>query len=219
MSIEREALKALVDALEKPQSYRYVRRAGVHAALKSARLALADEESDHVMDMALCDIHHVILREGRAYRFRVVGDCAECRSMSAASREAYGPPPAPKGDGSCIDAARAEPQEQAIIQAHPDKARFYYMHDNHMFTRLEGSTLDDIIAHANAVEAESSYGMLCPVIVMRDKNEIRRVGTGAHSSSSKDPKDRWHAQVAVWRKEVEADPDIIRILARAEPKK
>lgn len=50
------------------------------------------------MDMALCESRSLVLREGQAYRFRRVGECATCAAMSAASREAYGEPPAADAD-------------------------------------------------------------------------------------------------------------------------
>jgi hypothetical protein len=50
--------------------------------------------TEEAMEMALCEAHSVVLREGQLYRFRKLGDCERCARMSAASLEAYGPPAA-----------------------------------------------------------------------------------------------------------------------------
>lgn len=94
-----------------------------------------------------------------------------------------------------------------------DGVRFYFMHDNHCFTKLHGATLDEILARADEVEAESSYGMLCPVILLHGEKEVRRVGKVAHGKGSKDPKDYWNTGKAAWRESVEADADVMRLLA------
>ena len=101
----------------------------------------------------------------------------------------------------------------------PDSLYFYYMHDDHTFTKLHGTTLDEILAHADEVESTSSYGMLCQVILMRGDKEVRRVGGAAHSGSSKDPKDKWDAGKAAWKKALEDDADVMRILKAYKEKK
>lgn len=97
---------------------------------------------------------------------------------------------------------------------HADTVKFYFMHDNHTFTKLDGTTLDDLLAHADAVEAGEwgSYGMLCPAIVLHGEKEIRRVGPAAHARGSKDPKDHWNAGKAKWREAMEADVDVMRLM-------
>lgn len=95
---------------------------------------------------------------------------------------------------------------------HADGVRFYYMHENHTFTRLHGATLDELLANADAIEAESSYGMLCPAILMHGDKEVRRVGPAVHAGSSKDPKDRWNAGKGEWRKAMEEDAGVMRVL-------
>ena len=96
----------------------------------------------------------------------------------------------------------------------PDSVKFYYMHDNHVFTPLKGGTLKKILKHADEVEAGEggSYGALCPVILMCGKKEVRRVGKMAHARGSKDPKDEWEKGKAEWLKEVEADADVRRLM-------
>lgn len=96
-----------------------------------------------------------------------------------------------------------------------DKASFYFMHYGHYFTRLKGKTLDEILAHADEIESgeDGSYGLLYSVIVSKNGKELRRVGTPAHSAGSKDSKDKWNAGKAKWRKEVEADAEIMRLIS------
>jgi hypothetical protein len=96
----------------------------------------------------------------------------------------------------------------------PDEVRFYFMHDNHTFTRLLGATLDDILAHAEDVESApgGSYGMLCPAVLLSDGTEIRCVGPCAHAGGSKDPKDKWREGKAKWLKAMKDDPDIMRLM-------
>lgn len=105
-----------------------------------------------------------------------------------------------------INGVRYVPAEQP-----PDEVKFYYMHDNHTFTPLKGATLDEVLAHADAVEAKSSYGMLCPAMLLGAGKDIR-VGPCAHARGSKDPKDRWNEGKAEWRKAMEANPDVMRLL-------
>lgn len=97
----------------------------------------------------------------------------------------------------------------------PDEVRFYFMHDNHTFTRLKGETLADVLAHADAIEAgpRGSHGMLCPAILLRGGQECRRVGPAAHAQGLKDSKDKWNSGTAAWRLAMEADPDVSRIVA------
>lgn len=107
-----------------------------------------------------------------------------------------------------IDGVRYVPDPEQV-----DGVRFYYMHDNQCFTRLYGVTLDEILSRADEVEAESPHGMLCPVLLLQGKKTIRRVGKAAHAKGSKDPKDYWNAGKAAWRESVEADADVMRLLA------
>jgi hypothetical protein len=108
-----------------------------------------------------------------------------------------------------IDGVRYVPAKPA-----PNQIMFYFMHDNHAFTKLEGKTLKQVLKHADEVESDEwgSYGALCPAILMHDDKEIRRVGTMAHAGSSKAPKDKWEEGKAKWLKELQADPDVKRIM-------
>lgn len=99
--------------------------------------------------------------------------------------------------------------------SHATEVRFFFMHDNHTFTSLRGTTIDEVLAYADRLESgeHGSYGMLCPVVVLNDAKEIRRVGPPAFSRGRADPKDYWNAGKAKWRAAVEADPDVMRVLS------
>jgi len=101
---------------------------------------------------------------------------------------------------------------------HADSVKFYYMHESQMFTRLYGVTVNELLAHADEIEAESSYGMLCPATLLYGDKELRRVGPPAHSGSRTDTKDKWNAQKTKWREAIEADVCIMRLLpSNAKP--
>lgn len=101
----------------------------------------------------------------------------------------------------------------AELDPTPDRVRFYYMHDCHAFESISGSSIDEILAKADKIESVSSYGMLCPAIVLAAGVELRRVGPCVHAGASTAPKDKWEEGKAAWRKAVEGDPDITRLLA------
>lgn len=42
------------------------------------------------MTLALCERHSLVLRIGRPYVFRPIGDCKRCAEMAAQAKEAYG---------------------------------------------------------------------------------------------------------------------------------
>ena len=83
----------------------------------------------------------------------------------------------------------------------------WYMHDNHTFTRLKG-TLDEIVAEARRLGAESPYGMLGPPIVT-DANgrDLRRIGDGIHARVGFAESD-----LLKWKETVSLDPDVVRLL-------
>jgi hypothetical protein len=84
------------------------------------------------------------------------------------------------------------------------------MHDNHTFTRLTGD-IDEVIAKASKLGVESTYGMLCPIIVLRDDgSEVRRVGKSAHATVGFD-----EVSMEAWRTAVLADHDVALIFGAA----
>jgi len=98
--------------------------------------------------------------------------------------------------------------------SYADGIVFFYMHDNHCFTKLKGETLKEVLAHADEIESgvNGSHGALCSAVLMSGDKEVRRVGTMAHARGSKDPKDHWEEGKAKWLKELMADPDVKRIM-------
>lgn len=101
-------------------------------------------------------------------------------------------------------------------QTHADSVAFWYMHDNHTFDKLLGKTIDAILAEADEIEACSPHGMLCVATLKCKGKEVRRVGTPVHSRGRKDPKDQWESGKAAWRKAMEADPEVMRLLASSK---
>ena len=91
------------------------------------------------------------------------------------------------------------------------EVKFYYMHDNHSFSQLHGASLDEILEGADNIEEPSSYGTLCPVIAKSGDKELRRVG--CHVYSRGDDKSDWISGKEQWRKEVEADMQIMALLS------
>lgn len=67
--------------------------AKVYRAMVDAAPLPEEPEVGEAMEMALCERHSVVLREGQLYRFVRVEDCEKCAKMSADSLECYGPPP------------------------------------------------------------------------------------------------------------------------------
>lgn len=98
----------------------------------------------------------------------------------------------------------------------PNIVHFYYMHSNHLFTPLRGRTLDQIVEHCNEIREGSYWGMLCPVILLRDETEIRRVGPSAHCHGSENGF-TWRDNVSAWIEAVEKDKDIMRLLPTNKP--
>lgn len=97
---------------------------------------------------------------------------------------------------------------------HVDGVRFYFMHDNHTFTRLKGDTLDELLAHADDVEAgeHGAYGMLCPAILLHGEKDVRRVGPPVHARGKEDSRRQWEAGKVKWRKAMAADDDVMRLM-------
>jgi hypothetical protein len=116
-----------------------------------------------------------------------------------------------------IDALEGQVENLQDKEGRPTSISFWFMHDGHWFTRLQGATLDEILAHADAVELseDGSYGALCPATLKRGDKEIRRVGPMVHARGSSHPKDQWMIGKAEWKAALSADPDVQRILGAA----
>lgn len=92
-----------------------------------------------------------------------------------------------------------------------NRVSFWWMHDDHTFTRLEGNTLDDVIKSAERVWTKYAHGSLCPAVLCHDRKEIRRVGKMMFHYPNKS--NVWKEDLAHWRSTMEADVDVIRVLA------
>lgn len=94
-----------------------------------------------------------------------------------------------------------------------DRVSFWWMHDNHTFTKLVGG-LDEIVNQANSLAQVSRYGMLCSAIVLAGDKELRRVGckNGGRFSGGSVPQETWPAYLDNWIASVRNDPDIQRLV-------
>lgn len=112
---------------------------------------------------------------------------------------------------------KANPDPVAPEADRVSSISFFYMHDNHTFTRLKGSSVDEILDHADQVEAgpNGSFGMLCPArIVYTDKQE-RRVGECVHSDGEREPKHKWESGKILWKHALCSDADIAKFFAKS----
>ena len=98
-------------------------------------------------------------------------------------------------------------------EAQPDAITVYYMRDNHTFCRLHGATLDEVLDAADALAQESPCGMLCPPTLFSDDREIRRLKEVAQAPCCGKGESQWIEGKAAWRKECEADSDVMRLIA------
>jgi hypothetical protein len=103
-----------------------------------------------------------------------------------------------------------------------DRVSSHVMYDCHLFRALKGRTVDELIAdwqrETNAPDSNYGRPMLCPLIVMQGKTELRRVGPMVHELYSWQAMDgeairKQRDTLAKWREAALADPDISRILA------
>ena len=94
----------------------------------------------------------------------------------------------------------------------PDEIKVYYMHDNHTFSPLRGTTLDEILAQADGMAKESPGGMLCPPILLKNGQEMRRLQQVAHAPYDLKSVQKWEDGKKAWRLECENDADVMRLL-------
>lgn len=110
-----------------------------------------------------------------------------------------------------IDGVRYIPAE-----AQPDEVKFYYMHDNHTFSRLPGTTLGEVLENADVMAKESCCGMLCSPTLFAGGQEVRRLKAVAHAPCCGRGDANWVAGKEAWKKECETDASVLRLLATAE---
>ena len=101
-------------------------------------------------------------------------------------------------------------------EAQPDAIKVYYMHDNHTFSRMNGSTLDEVLFNADLVAKWSPCGMLCAPTLLFGGKEVRRLKNNAHAPCLSEDDSRWIDGKAAWRSECEADGDVMRLMALEE---
>lgn len=109
-------------------------------------------------------------------------------------------------DSVLIDGVRYVPDP-----THVNRVSFWWMHDNHTFTRLKGNTLSEVVQNAKRVRAETPYGSLCPAILCHDKKEVRRVGKMIFDNPTHFSK--WQKDLTDWCTTMESDADIMRVLS------
>ena len=113
---------------------------------------------------------------------------------------------------------------QEIITPEATRVSISGMFDRHLFCKLKGSTVDDIIKawrEQNSKPYPAIVGgdkvddlgpiTLCPAIVLSGDSEIRRVGPMVFPASSYSTLDE--TKVAAYRDALLADPDIPRLLS------
>ena len=94
-----------------------------------------------------------------------------------------------------------------------DAIKIYYMHDNHTFSRLYGATLDEVLDSAEVMAQESHCGMLCPPTLFAEGKEVRSLKEVAQAPCCDRGESQWIEGKAAWRKECEADSDVMRLIA------
>lgn len=98
------------------------------------------------------------------------------------------------------------------VKGWPTRAAFWWMCDNHTFARLDSPTLDEIIEKAEQWRKKDPHGALCPVTLLDGDKELGRIGKMCHGAGKDE--DRWQEQLQAWRKEVESNPHIGRLLKK-----
>lgn len=113
-----------------------------------------------------------------------------------------------------IDGVRYIP-EGTVTEPKADRLSFWYMHDCHLFTKLKGRTLTEVVQHATEIRNESTWGMLCPVTVLAGQKELRRIGPSIHCHGRE--KDlEWAEGCRKWVEELSKDVDVVRLLGEQE---
>ena|SRR6185437_8503399 len=99
-----------------------------------------------------------------------------------------------------------------------DRLGAHLMYDCHVFRRGKGTTVRELVEDwRKEYNKPGDYGrpVLCPVIVLDGKKELRRVGTMVHEIYQDTPANRAKQQreIQEWIDACESDPDIPRLLA------
>lgn len=108
-----------------------------------------------------------------------------------------------KGDAECIRYLK----EHLIKQNQEGLSlSFWFMRDNQTFIKVELKTLDEIVGEFKKISKKYPYGMVCPVTIRKDDDDLRRVGKGCHVDKN------GHVKLSDWITEISNDEDIKRIL-------
>lgn len=112
------------------------------------------------------------------------------------------------------------------IELGPDEVSFWYMYDDHSYGALTGSTLEEVLEHANRRRngEDGSYGMLCEATLLKNGKEVRRVKvdytgikgvSGCHAGKPGKAEDdqRWRETTERWLAAHKTDPDVVRLVA------
>jgi len=88
-----------------------------------------------------------------------------------------------------------------------NRVSIHGMYDAHLFQKVTGNSVDEIILNWVLEEDDVQYGptSLCPAIVLCGKRELRRVGPMVHRRTDA-------AVLKQYREALLADPDIPRLL-------
>jgi hypothetical protein len=81
---------------------------------------------------------------------------------------------------------------------------FWFMYDNHTFYKPVGDTLEEILYDLSCHAKKNPYGMICPVIVLKDGKEIKRIGNAVHIDGNGKAKD-----YDKWYDAIHGDSDIV----------
>jgi hypothetical protein len=78
------------------------------------------------------------------------------------------------------------------------------MYEDHMFERLKGNTIEELLNHAEACRKipEGKYGMMCPVKIIYSDRSERNVGEQVNVGN------HWQDGIQAWKIVVESDMEI-----------
>lgn len=108
------------------------------------------------------------------------------------------------------------------VPKHPivEYASFWYMHDNHTFSRLEGNSLEELAESGYNHGVNSPCGMICsPRIITQFSGEERQnekiVGIPVHHPWDKGDQE-WRDEVNKWIDALKDNQDIQRLISQGK---
>lgn len=88
----------------------------------------------------------------------------------------------------------------------------FYMCDNHAFTRMTGTTEEELRNQAIEILEVYPYGMLCSATLLdKHGNEVRRHGISVHAKAKYDT-EYWECEVEKWVDSIKSDPEVLNLL-------